>query len=88
MKITQMVKKAIMLGKKCHIFNKLTGLIRLPVLLILYLPFGFMLITYIFVNMSILNICSWNATGLMSSAYYLSNLLDHESVDICGISEH
>ena len=37
-----------------------------------------MLITYIFVNMSILNICSWNATRPMSSALYLCNLLDQE----------
>ena len=38
--------------------------------------------------MTNLNICTWNATGLMSSAYYISNLLDSENIDIFGISEH
>lgn len=35
-----------------------------------------------------LNICTWNATGIMSSATYLSNSLKYRNVDICGISEH
>ena len=35
-----------------------------------------------------LQICTWNAPGLMSSAYYLSNVLENESIYICGISEH
>ena len=35
-----------------------------------------------------LQFCSWNATGLMSSAYNLSKVLDQKSVDICGLSEH
>ena len=38
--------------------------------------------------MSTIHVCSWNATGLMSSALYLSDLLDSEIIDICGISEH
>ena len=35
-----------------------------------------------------ITLCTWNVTGLMSSAYYLSNLLDSEVIDVCGISEH
>lgn len=35
-----------------------------------------------------LNIFSWNATGIMSSAMYLCEVLNHKSVDFCGISEH
>ena len=35
-----------------------------------------------------LTIASWNATGIMSSASYLSDFLDINSIDICGISEH
>ena len=38
--------------------------------------------------MSYLNLCTWNATGLMSSAFYLSKLLVENDVHICGISEH
>ena len=35
-----------------------------------------------------LNLSSWNATGIMSSASYLSSFLDHNGVHIIGISEH
>ena len=35
-----------------------------------------------------LNVGTWYATGLMSSAYYLSNLFEKECIDILGISEH
>ena len=35
-----------------------------------------------------INIMSWNATGIMSSASYLSNSLKAKQIDICGISEH
>ncbi|MES9883123.1 MAG: reverse transcriptase family protein [Sedimenticola sp.] len=31
---------------------------------------------------------TWNATGIMSSSSYLCDVLSHESVDVCGISEH
>lgn len=34
------------------------------------------------------NICTWNCTGLMSSAFYLSKMLQKENIDICGVSEH
>ena len=34
------------------------------------------------------NILTWNATGIMSSAAYLSDCLNQNKVDICGISEH
>ena len=34
------------------------------------------------------SIITWNATGIMSSAAYLSNCLNQNKVDICGISEH
>ena len=35
-----------------------------------------------------LNILSWNATGIMSSSTYLTNILAQRNIDICGISEH
>ena len=35
-----------------------------------------------------LNIVTWNITGIMSSAAYLSNVLSDGNIDICGISEH
>ena len=35
-----------------------------------------------------LNICSWNATGIMSSASYASNLLEKRNLHFLGISEH
>lgn len=35
-----------------------------------------------------INIMSWNATGIMSSASYLCNSLRFKQIDICGISEH
>ena len=35
-----------------------------------------------------INIMSWNATGIMSSASYLCNSLKVKQIDICGISEH
>ena len=35
-----------------------------------------------------LHLTSWNATGIMSSALYLSSFLDHNGVHINGISEH
>jgi len=35
-----------------------------------------------------LNIMTWNATGLISSASYLCHALKDNAVDICGISEH
>ena len=31
---------------------------------------------------------TWNVTGLMSSSSYLSNTLNQQSIDFCGISEH
>lgn len=36
----------------------------------------------------IINIATWNATGIMSSASYLHSLLDNNQIHICGISEH
>ena len=35
-----------------------------------------------------LNILTWNATGIMSSATYLTDCLYRNKKDICGISEH
>ena len=35
-----------------------------------------------------LHLSSWNATGIMSSASYLSSFLDRNEVHIIGISEH
>ena len=35
-----------------------------------------------------LNILTWNATGIMSSATYLTDCLYRNKIDICGISEH
>ena len=35
-----------------------------------------------------LNIATWNATGVMSSASYVSDLLMKENVYILGLSEH
>ena len=34
------------------------------------------------------SILTWNDTGIMSSAAYLSNCLNQNKVDICGFSEH
>ena len=39
-------------------------------------------------NSLFLNIATWNATGIMSSASYLSELLDNNDIDVCGIAEH
>lgn len=33
-------------------------------------------------------VMTWNATGIMSSSSYLCDVLNHQSVDVCGISEH
>ncbi|MES9884950.1 MAG: endonuclease/exonuclease/phosphatase family protein, partial [Sedimenticola sp.] len=38
--------------------------------------------------MAVLNIISWNATGIMTGIPYLDNELDNMNIDICGISEH
>lgn len=35
-----------------------------------------------------LNILTWNATGIMSSATYLCDSLYYNKIDICGVSEH
>ena len=35
-----------------------------------------------------LHLTSWNATGIMSSASYLSAFLDRNEVHIIGLSEH
>ncbi len=35
-----------------------------------------------------LNFATWNATGIMSSASYLSDFLTDHRIDICGVSEH
>ena len=35
-----------------------------------------------------LKLCTWNVTGIMSSASYLCDLLTDGEIDICGISEH
>ena len=39
-------------------------------------------------NCTPLNFMTWNATGIMSSASYLNELLNVHNIDICGISEH
>ncbi len=36
----------------------------------------------------LLNIMSWNATGIMSSSSYLCDVLQKLNIDFCGISEH
>ena len=35
-----------------------------------------------------INICTWNATGIISSASYLDCLLKDNDVDVIGLSEH
>ena len=45
-------------------------------------------IIFLCITMFNIQLCTWNATGLMSSAYYLSCLLNNETVDIVGLSEH
>ena len=35
-----------------------------------------------------LKLCTWNVTGIMSSASYLCDLLTAGEIDVCGISEH
>ena len=39
-------------------------------------------------NRKSLNILTWNATGIMSSAAYLIGCLNEINIDICGIAEH
>jgi hypothetical protein len=39
-------------------------------------------------SMTSLNLLTWNATGIMSSASYLSTALSNRDIDVCGISEH
>lgn len=43
---------------------------------------------FLLLIMSCLNIASWNATGIMSSASYASALLKKKDVHFFGISEH
>ena len=38
--------------------------------------------------MSTINIATWNATGIMSSASYANNFLKKESIQVLGLSEH
>ena len=35
-----------------------------------------------------LKFATWNATGIMSGASYVNNLLKHKHIDILGLSEH
>ena len=35
-----------------------------------------------------LNMVTWNTSGIMSSCSYLCDMLKHNNVDICGLSEH
>lgn len=35
-----------------------------------------------------IKLATWNATGIISSASYLCDLLNDRAVDVCGISEH
>ena len=39
-------------------------------------------------NRKSLNILTWNATVIMSSAAYLIGCLNETNIDICGIAEH
>ena len=39
------------------------------------------------VLMASLSLLTWNATGLMSSSVYLSDLLQKNNIDVCGVSE-
>ena len=50
--------------------------------------YQFTLILSTLFTMRDLKICTWNATGIMSSALYMSTLLSRENIDLCGISEH
>ena len=43
---------------------------------------------FLIIVMIALNIVTWNITGIMPSAAYLSNILTEGNIDICGISEH
>jgi exonuclease III len=47
-----------------------------------------MVITTVLYLMMMLNVVTWNITGIMSSAGYLSDILDEGNIDICGLSEH
>ena len=35
-----------------------------------------------------INLMTWNATGVMSSASYLVDTINNKAIDVCGISEH
>ena len=35
-----------------------------------------------------LKLMTWNATGFMSSLYYLCDVLSGKDIDICGLAEH
>jgi len=35
-----------------------------------------------------INLITWNVTGIMSSAAFLSQVLTECDIDICGLSEH
>ena len=38
--------------------------------------------------MDTLNFATWNATGIMSGAFYVNNRLDQNQLHVLGISEH
>jgi len=47
--------------------------------------------TFLFIMSSFdneLRVITWNVTGLMSSASYLSDILTEGDIDVCGLSEH
>ena len=35
-----------------------------------------------------INLMTWNATGIMSSASYLVDTINNKAIDVCCISEH
>jgi len=41
-----------------------------------------------FSNKNKLSIFTWNVSGIMSSAAYLSDILLEGKIDVCGLSEH
>ena len=51
---------------------------------------GVLYLCFLFVTMSLsgINLITWNVTGIMSSAAFLSQVLTEGDTDFCGLSEH
>ena len=39
-------------------------------------------------NLKLINVMTWNATGIMTGIPYLDKELNAKDIDICGIAEH